>query len=79
MAYDPVDAEAARQMETVRQHLIRIDPDAARILTTDIEDAQKSWKTNAVFTKELQAYAVAKNAAGQMHLYDRLFIDTAEH
>ena len=79
MAYDPVDAEAAHRMETARQRLIKTDPDAARILTTNIIDAHKSWKANAVFTKEVEAYAVAKHNADQMHLYDSLFLDAVEH
>jgi hypothetical protein len=79
MNSEPFELEAARRMEAVRQCLIKTDPDAARILATNIIDAHMSWKTNAAFTKEVQAYAVAKHAAGQMHLYDSLFVDATEH
>lgn len=75
MNSEPFELEAARRSEAARQRLIKTDPDAARILTTNIIDAQTSWKTNAVFTRELQAYAAAKHNADQMHLYDSLFVD----
>lgn len=79
MNSEPFELEAARRMETVRQRLIKTDPDAAHILTTNIIDAHTSWKTNDIFTKEVQAYAAAKHTAGQMHLYDSLFVDATEH
>lgn len=73
MNCEPFELADAERMEANRQELHRIDPDAVRILTTNIIDAHRSWAVNARFSEENRAYAAAKHAAGRMDLYHRLF------
>lgn len=73
MHCEPFEIADAERMEANRQHLIATDPDAKRILTTNIEDAHTSWKINARFTAEQLAYSEVKHRQGEGHLYQRLF------
>jgi hypothetical protein len=75
MHCEPFELAAAERMEATRQHLIHTDPDAAQILATNIVTAHQSWKVNAIFSREIREYAVAKHAAGRMDLYHQLFAD----
>ena len=61
----PEPADAPELLEANRQYLIRIDPDAARILTTNAIDAHHSWKVNDAFTDEM-AESVRAEAADLM-------------
>jgi hypothetical protein len=76
MNCEPFEIAAAHRMEANRQHLHQIDPDAVRILTTNIVDAHQSWTVNAAFTAENSAYAAAKHEQDRMDLYRRLFEGT---
>lgn len=69
----PEETANATRMEANRRHLRQIDPDAARILATDCEAGQLSWKVNKRLTAEMDAYATAKHKQGRMDLYSALF------
>ncbi|MFD0405581.1 hypothetical protein [Kitasatospora sp. NPDC127116] len=73
MHLEPFEVDDARRMEANRQYLIQQDPDAARILVTNVEDGHRTWKRNAQLTREIEQYSSVKHRQGEGHLFQRLF------
>lgn len=64
------------RLEANRQHLIAIDPDAARILTINFTQVLDKPENSRAIADIAAAYCEAKHAAGRMDLYYRLFAGT---
>ncbi|MGW6912561.1 hypothetical protein ACWGB8_01865 [Kitasatospora sp. NPDC054939] len=73
MRPEPFEIDDAQRIESNRQQLIREDPDAAQILTTNAVDAHRSWKVNEKFTAEVVTYSGIKHRKGEGHRYQQLF------